>query len=111
MVFFSNAIAKIYEYGESNTSFNVYGEPDEMYTLVGEYNVDFQPLNSNEVVEIEGTITTNQYKMYLPWGTPITGTCRVMINKQCYEIIGEPEIYNHLSGVQHIKCILMKHRI
>lgn len=109
MIYFPNKTISIYEYGESETEFNVYGEPVETYTKVGEYRGDFQPTNPSEVVEMEGTIYTDTYKLYLPLGTPITRTCKVEIDSENYSVIGSPQIYDH-TYVGHIKVTLQRER-
>ena len=109
MIFFPNKTVTVYEYGESTTEYNVYGEPIPAYTTVGEYRGDFQPIGPSEAVEMEGTIYTDTYKLYLPLTTPITRTCEVSIDGEYYEIIGSPEVYDH-TYVGHIKVILQKKR-
>lgn len=108
MTFFNNTTVDVYEYDESTSSFNIYGEPDEVYNLVDTVKCDFQPNSPNETVEMEGTIYTDTYKVYLPLTTQVTRTCRLRINGECYDIIGSPQRYDHF--LKHIKCTLIKHR-
>ena len=109
MIYFPNKTVTVLEYGESDQTYNIYGEPTELYLTKGDYRGDFQPNGPSETVEMEGTIYTDTYKLYLPLGTPITRTCEVKIDNDYYEIIGSPEAYDH-TYVGHIKVILQKKR-
>lgn len=109
MIYFPNKTVTVLEYGETPNDVNIYGEPNVLYTTVGDYRGDFQPNGPSEVVEMEGTIYTDTYKLYLPLTTPITRTCEVMIDGEHYVIIGSPEVYDH-TYVGHIKVILQKKR-
>lgn len=110
MTFFNNKSISVYEYSESSTSFNVYGEPEATYTLVGSYDGDFQSTSPSEQVEMGGTIYNDTYKCYLPPDAEVTSTCLVQVDNECYDIIGAPQHYNHIGSISHIKLTLIKHR-
>ena len=99
MPFFPNTQLELWEYQESTTEFNLYGEPELEYKHITTVDCDMQPLS-----------VTDTYKTYLDINTPVTDTmiCRVQNQPDTYKVIGTPSHNNHL--LHHIKLLLQKER-
>jgi hypothetical protein len=110
MPFFPNTQLELWEYQESTTEFNLYGEPELEYNHVTTVDCDMQPLSVSDSLKEYGKILQDTYKTYLDINAPITDTmiCRVQNQPDTYKVIGTPSHNNHL--LHHIKLLLQKER-
>lgn len=110
MVFFPNEKIELWEYQDSETKYNIYGEPEEEYKLATVVPCDIQPMSPQDNIKSFGKILQDTYKMYLDKNIPITDTMiiRVVGKPDTYKITGTPMLNNHL--LHHKKIILKKQR-
>ena len=111
MVFFPNVELELWEYGESDTEYNLYGEAELVYHLVDTVECDLQPLSTTDSLKEFGEILQDTYKTYLDINAPVTDTmiCRVTGETPTYKVVGTPTRNNH-KLLDHTKVILQKER-
>lgn len=110
MVFFPNETLELWEYMESDSEYNVYGEPIAEYELQATVSCDIQPMSPQDNLTSFGKILQDTYKIYLDSNTPITDTMilRITGESATYKIVGSPMNNNHL--LKHKKIIVQKQR-
>jgi len=66
----------------------------------------FQPLSSSEVVGVTD-MTSTVYRLYMPIGTVVSATDRVIAAGVKYEVLGDPMTWTNLRGQpDHMICDL-----
>ena len=111
MVFFPNEKVELWEYNEEGDIPNFFGETIASYTLIGVYDVDFQPASQKDTMNDFGKTLEDTYKLYLDLTVPITDTMilRLEGKEDTYSVVGTP-IFNNHNVVNHIKVIVQKQR-
>ena len=110
MVFFPNEELELWEYKDSEVQYNVYGEPEEEYTLTDVVSCDIQSMSPQDNIKSFGKILQDTYKIYLNKDVHITDTMILRIHGKpdTYKITGSPMINNHI--LHHKKIIVKKQR-
>lgn len=110
MPFFPNTELELWEYKESDTEFNLYGEAELEYKLITTVSCDFQPLSPTDSLKEYGEILQDTYKTYIDLDSPVTDTmiCRIVGESDTYKIVGTPVRNNHV--LNHTKLVLKKER-
>lgn len=108
--FFKNEDMELYEIIESSSRYNVYGEAEVEYELVGVYPCDFQPMSPRDVYKEFGKVLQDTYKIYCNIDVPVTDTMIIKLKgkPETYHIIGSPEFNTRL--LKHIKMEVQKTR-
>lgn len=111
MPFFPNVMLELWEYRESDTDFNPYGEAELEYYQVDIVSCDFQPLSPTDSLKEYGEILQDTYKTYIDLDSPVTDTMifRIQGEQETYKVVGTPIRNNHV--LNHTKLILKKERI
>ena len=112
MVYFPNKELELYDYLESDTQFNSYGEPLKEYSLVNVIPCNFQPMSPNDSFKEFGEILTDTYKVIIDSSVSVNHRMLVKVKDEpdTYEILGTPMVNTHFAPTKHIKLILKKQR-
>lgn len=100
--FFPNTNIELYTYN----GLDKYG--DKTYTYRETITADIQPLSNESMMEIFGKILQDTYNVYIPIHSQLNDTDHLQIQKECYEVVGSVEEWNHLLKFK--KCVIRKLR-
>lgn len=112
MVYFPNEELELYDYSESLTDFNSYGEPLKEYSLADTVPCNFQPMSPNDSLKEFGEVLTDTYKVIIDSGVDVNPRMLVRVKGKpdTYEILGTPMVNTHFAPTKHIKLVLKKQR-
>lgn len=111
MSFFPNVKIELWNLYESE-ELDDYGNKKQKYVVSSIVAADMQTLNETNQMETFGKILQDTYNIYLDKNVEVKDTTifRVSGETSTFEVVGTPEINNHLIGVSHVKVVVEKQR-